>query len=413
MWSAGERPRWVQHAIDGEAGPVFDSGRRPFDPVHLRHEAELRAGCDDWRGDSWREPLDIVCQSLEDEVDLHVVGRWRAREVLLKYLENRLRIAAACRADPSIPDERIHRPVIVTGSPRAGTSIMHQLLSLPTGSRAPLAWEYFAPAPPPRPHHRTDDPRIDAANSDVRLSAALAPQFDGMHEQGALLPREDGSALGVDLRSDVLVAHYGVPSFRRWLARDDMRSGYEWLRLTLQVLQRHIPTDRWVLKWPTHVNHLPQLLEAQPDALIVVCHRDPVAMLSSVTSLIATLRWAHAHSIDMADIAAEQVETFLHQCDRLVELHRSGALPDDQVVHVRFDEFVADQRGTVVDIHDRFGIPLALGDTDRLDEHLLGHPQGRHGGHAHSPESFGFDVDSLVERTADYCSTFGIVRETA
>lgn len=67
--------------------------------------------------------------------------------------------------------------------------------------------------------------------------------------------------MGVDLRSDVLWAHYGVPSYRRWLADCDMRSAYAWHRRILQVLQHHFPPRRWVTKWPTHVSHLPVLLE--------------------------------------------------------------------------------------------------------------------------------------------------------
>ena len=88
-----------------------------------------------------------------------------------------------------------------------------------------MAWEYWSPAPPPDPARHDTDPRIVLADRDVRLTAALVPGFDGMHEQGARIPREDASAMGLDMRSDVLGAHYGVPSYRKYLAADDMRIG--------------------------------------------------------------------------------------------------------------------------------------------------------------------------------------------
>ena len=410
-WDPGERPEWVRAALEGRAGPVFDAGSAPFDVAELLAEAEFRAGTTEWGGDSHLEPLRILVRSIEDEADLHLVGRWRVREVVLRYLENRLRVVAALRADPGILDETIDAPIVVTGSPRAGTSIMHQLLSLRSDARAPLAWEYWAPAPPPSIDTIAVDPRIPLAGRDVRMSAALAPMFDGMHEQGALLPREDASAMGIDMRSDVLGAHYGVPSYREWMATCDMTSGYGWHRHVLQVLQRHVPTERWVLKWPTHVAYLPTLLETYPDARIVVCHRDPVAMLSSVTSLTATLRWCHAATVDYQSVAQEQLATFARQCDRLVEWDRAGLLAEDRVAHVRFDAFMADQAATVAAVHDAVGLPFDDDDRARIARHLDDRPQGRHGGHEHSFDELGLDLDATRERFAEYQQQFDVRSE--
>ena len=410
-WNPGERPEWVRAALDGRAGTLFEAGSVRFDADQLLAEAEFRAGHTDWGGDTHDQPLRILVDSIENEADLHLVGRWRIREVVLRYLENRLRIVDAIRTDRSIVDEHIEAPIIVTGSPRAGTSIMHQLLSLRGDARAPLAWEYWAPAPAPRIETLDTDPRIALANRDVRMSAALAPMFDGMHEQGALLPREDATAMGVDLRSDVLGAHYGVPSYRTWMADCDMSSGYHWHKRVLQVLQRHVPTERWVVKWPSHVAYLPTLLETYPDARIVICHRDPVAMLSSVTSLTATLRWCHARSVDHGAVALEQLETFSRQCDQLIEWDRAGLLPADRVAHVRFDDFMADQASTIAAVHSTIGLEFDEEDSARIASHLEDRPRGRHGGHDHSFADLGLDLGATRERFATYQQHFDIRSE--
>jgi hypothetical protein len=170
-WAPGERPAWVRHALAGEGGPLFERGRQRFVAEELMAEAVLRAGRDDWGGASFLEPLGVLVDSVERESALHVVGRWRARETLLRYLENRLRVVAACRQDPGLERTVITAPLVVTGSPRAGTSIMHQLLALGAGARAPLAYEYWCPVSP----GLNPDPRIPLADADVRLSAALDP----------------------------------------------------------------------------------------------------------------------------------------------------------------------------------------------------------------------------------------------
>jgi hypothetical protein len=410
-WDPGPRPAWVQHAIDGEGGPVYELAATPLVVDELLAEARVRAGLDDYGGADFLEPLDVFVRSVEEEAGLHVVGRWRVREVLLRSLENRLRITAYVASDPGVLDEPIVAPVVVTGSPRAGTSIMHELLALLPGMRAPLAWEYWWPAPPADPAD-DDDPRIPLANRDVRLSASLAPAFDGMHEQGARVPREDPSAMLISFRSDVLAAHYPTPSYGAWLARCDMRPAYEMHRLVLQILQRrHRDGRTWVVKAPGHLASLDLVLELHPEARIVICHRDPLAMISSVTSLTATLRWAHAATVDYRALAAENMATFGRNLGRMLEVRRRGVLDDDNCVDVRFGDFVEDQAGTVAAIAARFGLPFDDTLGAAVSAHLEAKPQGRHGGHAHSFDDLGLDAAAERQRFAEYQERFAIRSE--
>jgi hypothetical protein len=411
QWDPGDRPAWVRHAIEGEGGPEYALAAEPFDAEQLVAEARFRAGSDDLGDDSYVEPLETVVRSLEDEADLHLVGRWRVRELILRYLESRARVVSCVNEIPAIEDRPVVAPIVVTGSPRAGTSIMHELLALDPGHRAPMAWEYWSPAPPPHPDTWRDDPRVPLAGFDVRLTAALAPSFDGMHEQGAKIPREDSSAMGLDLRSDVLGAHYPVESYRKLLAADDMRTAYEWHRRILQVLQHHDTDPTWVVKWPGHVKHVAVLDETYPDSRLVVCHRDPLAMISSVTSLTATLRWAHANEVDYQEVAREMAETFAAQCDRLLEARQSGAIDESRVVDVQFEEFVADQVGTVRAVHEHFGLDFGPDVEGRVRDHLAAKPRGRHGGHEHSVEALGLDPAELRARFAAYQDYFGVRSE--
>lgn len=410
-WDPGERPAWVRHAIDGEGGPEYALAAEPLDAQQLVAEAALRAGTDDFGGDSYVEPLDVALRSIDEEGDLHIVGRWRVREAILRYLESRARAARCVATDGSIEARPIEAPIVVSGSPRAGTSIMHELLAQDPAHRAPMAWEYWSPAPPPDPSTAETDPRIPLAGRDVRLSAALAPSFDGMHEQGARIPREDSSAMGLDLRTDVIGAHYPVESYRKYLAADDMRTAYAWHRRVLQILQHRFEPRTWVVKWPGHVNHIPVMLETYPDARLVVCHRDPLAMLSSVTSLTATLRWAHANTVDFAAIAREQADTFGAQCDHLLEARRGGAIDESRVVDVRFEDFVADQAGTVRAVYEHLELDFGPDVVGRVEAHLAAKPRGRFGGHEHSFEALGLDADELRARFAPYRAYFGVRSE--
>ena len=124
---------------------MYEVADRPLDPDELVAEARIRAGSDDLGEPTYLEPLEVLCRALEEEANLHLVGRWRVRDVILRNLENRIRIVEALRRDPSIGAEDVGAPIVVTGSPRAGTSLMHQLLSRPPDARAPLAWQVWQP----------------------------------------------------------------------------------------------------------------------------------------------------------------------------------------------------------------------------------------------------------------------------
>ncbi|MEE9606432.1 MAG: hypothetical protein V3U03_01740, partial [Myxococcota bacterium] len=59
----------------------------------------------------------------------------------------RLLLTHARNETPAIADEKIVAPLVITGPPRSGTSILFELLALDPNARAPLAWEVLHPLP--------------------------------------------------------------------------------------------------------------------------------------------------------------------------------------------------------------------------------------------------------------------------
>jgi Sulfotransferase family len=168
-----------------------------------------------------------------------------------------------------------------------------------------------------------------------------------------------------------------------------------------------------VLKAPSHLAHLPLVLDMYPDARIVVCHRDPLAMISSVTSLTATLRWGHAATVDFHALARENMDQFGRNLDAVLSQRLSGLLTDDQVVDVRFDDFARDQAGAVRRIAEHFGIPSGADIETAVRDHLAPKPAARSGGHQHSVDDLGIDIAAERERFRPYMDHFEIPHEVA
>jgi hypothetical protein len=81
-----------------------------------------------------------------------------------------------------------------------------------------------------------------------------------------------------------------IPAYRSWLQSCDMSAPYLWHRQMLQHLQSAYMSERWVLKSPQHLCHLPALTKAYPDARFVFVHRDPEQAMTDHLTLCRHLR---------------------------------------------------------------------------------------------------------------------------
>src|SRR5262245_37999891 len=382
-WTPPQRREWVRAVNAGLVAPIADEARAPLERDALLDEALARqgragAGIAAFGDAGFLEPLDVLLGALEREAELSLLGRWLARRFVLRLLEGRLHMQEYLRADPGVIDEEIRAPIFVTGAPRTGTTILHDVLAQDSGLRCPLGWELLRPVPPPDPATRADDPRIQLAEAELRMLARVDPGMDAIHEYGARRPKECLSAMSFEFRSEEFTARHHVPSYAAWLARCDMRPAYAWHRLVLQVLQRRTGAPRWLLKSPVHLQSLATLLEVYPDARIAVTHRDPLRVLGSVTSLVANLRWVHSEKVDFAAIARYHADLYHASLDGLAALDERGWLPPDRLHHGHYADFVADPLEAVRALYRAFALPLAPETEARMRAHLASRPKDLH-----------------------------------
>ena len=404
-WEPPPRPEWVEAVNRGDVLTIADEARLPLDRDDLLDEARAGLGVDG-RGvegfgdDGFLEPLDVLLPALEVEAELTLLGRWITRRFLLRLLEVRAQTVAYVRADPNVRDEEIVAPVFITGAPRTGTTVLHALLARDPAARVPEGWELLRPVPPPDPSVYPDQARVSLADRELRRPAMVVSGLDAIHEYGGRMHKECVSSMSFELRSEEFTARYRVPSYVDWLQRCDMRPAYEWHRLVLQILQRRFAGRGWVLKSPVHLHSLPTLLAVYPDARVVLTHRDPLAVLGSVTSLIATMRFAHSDAVDFADIGRYHADLYGGSLDRLVDLSANRAFDPQCVHHTRYSEFVNDPVATTSEVFTALDRPFTSGIKEAVEEHLAENPRGAKGEHSYSFSDLGLDANSERARFA-------------
>jgi hypothetical protein len=133
------RPDWVRRL--NAMGSASGGPRRlvPIEAADLIEQARASTAIADHAdlGDGdWEARLRALVDAV-NRSDLHVVGRLMTREELLRCLRTRFLVGERRRREPSIADEVIEAPVIVTGPARSGTTILFELLGLDPGLSSP------------------------------------------------------------------------------------------------------------------------------------------------------------------------------------------------------------------------------------------------------------------------------------
>jgi hypothetical protein len=385
QWTPPPRPDWVQQVID-EGRHMDIRSLVPLEPEELMATARRNTGFDDFGEDSWLEGFHVFLQALDEEAELHLLGRLMTRSDILRWLEARLGIEAAYAKHPEIEDEVIDQPVVVTGLPRSGTSILFELLSQDPQFGSPRNWEIMFPYPPPEAASYHSDPRIERCQHLVTQWNRVVPTYAAMHEMGAEIPNECIVAMSCTFLSENLPGQYQIPSYNAWYYQQDLRPAYAYYRRMLKLLQWKNPRRHWLLKAPSHLGNLPVVFDTFPDARVVITHRDPIVAQASVTNLLGTLYWMRSSQAFDARAFENLMtpEAGAARLDAVVELLKQGAVPQGQVHNFLYADLVRQPLPALESLYRDMGQSLDETAREAMQAYLARKPQGKFGKHQYS-----------------------------
>jgi len=376
----------------------------------LMAEAQSDTGLRDWGQPDVVEPLSKILHGLVHESRLNAAGRRFALGRIQLLLRNRLRLVEDRRVHPEIRSQRIVRPIILAGLPRAGTTLTHNLLCQNPGARSPRNWEMLMPSPP-GPADLENDPRVKQVQQYLADIGFLSPDIDRIHPYDARMPDEDGFLLENAFMSGVFNAYWRMPTYQRWLLTEgDGAAMYKFQHEFLQHAQWRSAGDHWVLKWPNHLFYIPQLLAAFPDAIVVQNHRDPTRVIPSVTKLQAVLRTRGSDEVDAAEIASLNVELYGLAAERVMRARQDPRI-DARFFDIDFFELNNDPLGVMDRLHRTFDLPLSEITRDNMAAYLAAHPRGRHGANDYALEDYDLTEAQIDTAFRGYMERFGIKPE--
>ena len=374
----------------------------------LLNKAFKQTGLDDLGDGSSLDALAALLQSIESDARLNLTGRLCFRGDILRMLCNRLYLQEDRRRNPFIAKQVINRPLFITGLPRTGSTLLHALLARDPASRAPQVWEVMYPSPPPQARSHASDRRIGKTAADLKWLDVIMPGFKTAHMIGPRFPQECIAITAHSFISYLFESMYFVDSYRAWHDGQDKTASYEYHRRFLQHLQALAPGTHWVLKAPSHLFSLEELLKVYPDARIVFTHRDPLEVLPSCASFTAVLRGAFTDHIDKENLGIEISRHWQKGASLAVEFSKGDQTSHERPLDILYEDLVRNPMGVVRLIYNHFGMKFTNEAETAMFRFLSENPQNINGVHRYALGEFGLDRDAERDRFAFYTDFFGI-----
>jgi hypothetical protein len=370
------------------------------------------AGLDDFGGDSWREGLQILVDTVESTPDVTPDGRDNLYRQFVDALWNRLRVVSYRKQHPEVAEEQVRRPLVILGLPRTGTTVASCLLDQDPARRSLLNWEAADAVPPSTTASLRTDRRCLAKKAQLdELAAALQEaKFPIPHWEDADGPTECTFVQNQDLKAFLWEAFMPTSAYSDWLLTTDMTSAYEYERSVLQVLQSTAP-GTWSLKMPSHAVHIEALLGTFPDVRIVWAHRDPFKVTGSYLSMNELSRGQLVPDPDVARFVPSVLQQLRAHVERPLRARRR--IGHDRFFDLHYAELLRDPIGQMRALYAWAGDDLTPAVEHAMVLWLGRNPQDRFGKRPYSLDAYGVTKSDLEPIFGEYLSTFDIEIEGA
>ena len=360
---------------------------------------------------SWREGLNRFLADVGKSRTLRPGARSNIEAYATATLRARFAVDDWLAANAQAAAEAVNRPLFILGMPRAGTTLLLNLLRFDPQRRVYWHWEGNREIPPTQSARLHDDPRIARRVAEVNAALDSGALPRNHHVELGNEPTECNWILGQDFKAYPWLVQTIVPDYFEWLVHEaDMVLAYRHHARVLRALQNGAP-GAWTLKFPSHALSLDAIFAVYPDARIVMTHRDPVKPVASSCSLCDHILSLQNTSVDRKAVGYQTLTLNALGAQRMSAVR--DAHPAGQFHDIHYKAFTRDPLATIRALYAFEGM-LLTPDVERamqaaLDRHNIDRADA--GAHNYRLEDYGLTAAGLDRAFGDYADRYGIELE--
>ena len=221
-------------------------------------------------------------------------------------------------------------------------------------------------------------------------------KLDDMHSITAASPEECLLIKVFALRSILYFYMANTPSYLSYLENSDRTVSYLWHRRFLKVLQSGYKPKRWLLKDPSHLGNLDEILSIYPEACFIHIHRDPMETIPSICSLTSQVRKGFTDSTDLNELGERTLE-FWGNSKKRNEAQKKN-LNSDQYMDINYEDFIKNPLQTIEDIYANFTFSFDKKNKELLESYIEKSVKTHKEKHIYTLEEYGLDKKEVHNR---------------
>ena len=377
-----------------------------FHPDKLLEFARIRTGLSDFGEGYFLEPLSVLTTAISNQAEINDAGIAAMGERLVNALANRLRRIALFQEHPEIDEEQVDVAALIVGLPRTGSTMLHRLLCASHQATGVLWWESVFPVPRVQAEDRDIPARKAEAEKLVSDIMSAADGFDAIHPLDAHAYDEELPLIEQSFMSNMPESMMYVPDYGNWLLAADQGKAYDELIDFMKIFQWHDASrsgQKWILKCPHHLTAVNTVLDAFPEAAIVMTHRPINQLMPSWYSMVASLTGAYSDT----DHAAAQADHWTERLRRnLVDMVEARKRVPERFVDVGYKDLLKQPLEQAAHVFNAAGIAVAEEDKNEWQGWLDGNKRGNRPKHVYSLDEFGISEGRLAKDFAFYTDEY-------
>ena len=346
------------------------------------------------------EPLDILIDSVNNNNEITIYGKFAFDAQLANRLKVRAKLLSYIK-NKSLP--KIADPIFVTGLPRSGTTYLFNLLALNTNYRSPKFWEIMNPFPLAKNKSTIHYRRL---KMDVQMNIVerIIPHLKTMHKIRGNSPEECEQIATMNAKSFAYICMADIPEYTEYLKHTSFDDVFKWHHWFLQMLETQRRPKNWLLKDPSHIGHIPEVLAAYPNAKIINIHRDPTDAIGSFCSLTKNIRSAVTKQIDERRIGETVLDFWSHNLNKGIQ--DRALLNDNQIADIDFKDFIKNPINQISKAYEKLELKIDDNFYQQMQTYIAQDKRTKKAKHHYDLSDFKISKEKLRKQFSDYMLKF-------